>query len=324
MDGEGGERVKFSMSNISFREAVFLSALPYRKALFSSGGWIRDVNPHSKDWNTFLRCFFSLEDITKARKKANSYPSEMSLSLGKWRTPVEYFSFWEDAYPERLRYIYDPPPVLFYGGIPHFSSQNYCLAVVGTRRAHPVSRLAISHFLSTIKDSSLVIISGFALGVDAIAHHIAIQKALPNIAVLGAGLFHAGPQRNLYLLEMAQKKQLPFCLLSEFSPLERAQPYYFPRRNRIIAGLSDTVLVIQAPLKSGALITASYALEEGRNLIFFDDEIFDDYPNSNAGARIFLQEGAEKFSFNQTQRKSLLSFLRNSFERINFQEDFDY
>lgn len=134
------------------------------------------------------------------------------------------------------------------------------------------------------------IISGFARGIDRAAHLAAFARCLPTVAVLGAGLACAGPRGNLDLLHHARRDRLPLLLLSEFPPSTPAFAAHFPRRNRIIAGLCEQLAVFQAPRRSGALISASFALEEGRDVLAFDHPALPSAAND--GCRILLDEGA--------------------------------
>ena len=126
-----------------------------------------------------------------------------------------------------------------------------------------------------------------------------------GIGVLGSGLLYASPRTNLFIIKEAVKKNVPFALLSEFPPKMRPCPYNFPRRNRIISGMSSVVHLIQTPLKSGALITARYAIEEGRDLKVFDHDVFDASPGSNEGGRWLIENGAEKIILAELEKQIL-------------------
>ena len=304
-------------SDLSFKEAVFLSKLPYRQSFYRRGGWQQSKGPGSPEWDSFLKEFFLARELRKAREEAQAYPKEMKLKLEGLLFPVKTLSFWHSAYPHPLAHIYDPPPVLFLWGAPCLDYGEY-LAVVGTRRANPLCKRAVHLFLEkkkreflqktsiaspTTPKEGLCIVSGLANGVDTLAHQSALAQGLGNIAVLGAGFFHAGPRANLGMIREADKKGLPFTLLSEFSPKTAGYSAHFPRRNRIIAGLCSTLALIQAPRRSGALITARYAIEEGRELLVFDHPFFDSLPASNYGGRRLLEAGAEKIVLAELETK---------------------
>ena len=297
-------------AGISFREALFLANLPYRRSFYAEGGWRRTGGPGSAEWNSFLKSFFLAAELKKAREEAQDYPDNLNLKLAGRFSPITVLSFWDANYPQSLSHIYDPPPVLFCWGDPCFHYTHY-LGVVGTRRASPLCETVVQLFLKQIKQEfteyaskeELVIVSGLANGVDNLTHRAAIAQELGGIAVLGSGLFYASPRRNLAIIQEAYKKGVAFSLLSEFSPRTPAYPYHFPRRNRIIAGLSRAVALIQAPKKSGALITARYALEEGRDILVFDHSLFDSPQGSNEGGRWLLENGAEKIILPELESK---------------------
>lgn len=190
------------------------------------------------------------------------------------------------------------------------------LAIVGTRHAHPFAGEAVQAYIQEIAAARLpvgqvpaagsarrgprvnqarplsAIVSGFARGIDRRAHEAAIDCGLPGVAVLGAGLLHAGPAMNLDLPDRARAKAAPFAFVSEFPPHAPARAAHFPRRNRIIAGLVQRVAVLQAPLKSGAMITARFALDEGRDVLAFDHEVLRAAGAGNDGGRQLLESGA--------------------------------
>ena len=274
---------------LSFQEAVFLASLPYRQSFYSHGAWRESKGPGSPEWNSLLKEFFLPAELKKAKEEAESYPAKgLYLRYARSSFPISALSFWDKSYPEALAHIYDPPLILFCWGAPCFQHKEY-LAIVGTRRASPICKSAVHFFLERKKKEflakapsptppsykeNLCIVSGLANGVDTLAHREAMEQGLSNIAVLGSGFFYTGPRSNLWMIREAEKKGLPFSLLSEFSPKKPGYPSHFPRRNRIIAGLSSSLALIQAPKKSGALITARYAIEEGRELFVFDHPPF--------------------------------------------------
>ena len=302
------------MSNISISEAVFLASLPLKRSIFAYGGWQCTAGPGSADWQSFLRDFFLPAELKKARKEASSYPSHLKLSLVSHLLPVTAICFWDSEYPSALAASYDPPAVLFVWGNRWTDYENY-LAMVGTRAAsslcEPVALGFIKqkkHELASKKSTraqQLCIVSGLAYGVDRVCHLAAISQQLPGIAVLGSGLQHASPKHNLDIIRKAFTQDLPFTLLSEFAPYQQARPAHFPRRNRIISALCSATVVLQAPIRSGALITARYALEEGREVLVFDHPVFDVKPGCNDGARKLLESGAERIIIPELEEKIL-------------------
>lgn len=171
--------------------------------------------------------------------------------------------YWDAAYPPQLREIYDPPIVLFYRGrLPDNTSP--LVAVVGTRRPSGAARAAAYRMGYDLAELGLNTVSGLALGIDAEAHRGTLDAGGLTVAVLGNGVDTLFPRANAGLgVRILRQGGL---LVSEYPPGTEPRPYYFPARNRIISGLCRSILVVQAPERSGALITADYALEQGRDL----------------------------------------------------------
>lgn len=273
-------------------EALFVSLLPYRRRLYRDGGW--RYGPHSNDWKYFLALYYTAAEINKARQQ--TAPALNSAAGVPYRT----LSIWDEHYPADLRQVYDPPPILFLRGDPLPSAGEW-LAIVGTRNPAPIVRAAVHAYVGQLPGCP-TIVSGFARGVDREAHLAAIQRGLHTVAVLGSGLNQIGPRSNLDLLTMAHRSGAAFSILTEFPPHIVARPHTFPRRNRIIAGLISRVAVMQAPQKSGALITARYALEEGRDVCVYDHPLLAG-TGFNEGARKLLQDGAQLVELPQLDQR---------------------
>ena len=175
-------------------------------------------------------------------------------------------------YPESLRKIPDAPKILYYRG--NFVAQESRFAVVGTRRPSPYGQQVTLQLAGELADAGLTIISGMAPGIDTFAHKICVEKGQRTIAVLGTGLDEKSiyPQQNIPL----SKKIIETggCLISELPPDSHGSKFTFPRRNRIIAGLSLGVLVVEAKEKSGSLITAQYAKEQKKEIFAVPGSIF--------------------------------------------------
>ena len=169
----------------------------------------------------------------------------------------------DSEYPSLLKEISDPPLILYVRGEVSALSQIQ-LAIVGSRNPSPAGSANAQHFAFHLAQAGFAITSGLALGVDAAGHRGALSAKGVTIGVLGTGLQQIYPTSHRALAE--EICQSGGALISEF-PLEtKALPHHFPRRNRIIAGLSQGVLVVEAALKSGSLITARHALEQGREV----------------------------------------------------------
>jgi DNA processing protein len=191
----------------------------------------------------------------------------------------------DEFYPPLLKEIYAPPPVLFVkGNIECF--KNHACAVVGTRRPSQYGINATSYIVKQLVENKITIVSGLAIGIDTIAHKTCIENNGSTIAVLGCGIDTIYPSVNRHLAEKILEKGV---LVSEFNPSAPVETYNFPRRNRIISGLSAGVLVVEAPLKSGSLITANYALQQGRDVFAVPGSIFS---QTSIGTFNLLKAGA--------------------------------
>lgn len=178
---------------------------------------------------------------------------------------------WLDAdYPARLRDIPQSPPVLFIRGTGQPEYER-AVAVVGTRHVTPYGRQAAELFCEALVAAGVAIVSGLARGVDSVAHRVAVEAGGPTVAVLAGGIDQVYPRENSSL---AARVQANGCLVSEYPPGIPARPDYFPRRNRILSGLAQATLVIEAGEGSGALHTANWAFEQGREVYAVPGSIF--------------------------------------------------
>jgi DNA processing protein len=168
----------------------------------------------------------------------------------------------DERYPPLLRAIHDPPPLLYVRGDPAVLQEPQ-LAVVGSRRASPAG-LRVAQVLSgQVARAGLHICSGLALGIDGAAHRGALEAGGKSAAVMATGIDTVYPRRHLALAAQLERAG---CLVTEFPPGTPPLRQNFPKRNRIISGLSLGVLVVEAALPSGSLITAAAALEQGREV----------------------------------------------------------
>jgi DNA processing protein len=238
--------------------------------------------------------------------------------------PKRYILHWGDLhYPVLLREISSPPLILFIKGELSLLQQQ-SLAIVGARNPTHTG-LEIAHQLAKeLTDLGFVIISGLAMGIDGAAHQGALLSKGVTVAVLGSGLEHIYPACHQTLaMDILEKGGV---LISEFFPYSSPKAEYFPRRNRIISGMSLGVIVVEATLRSGSLITAGYALEQGREVFAVPGSIRN--PLSQ-GCHALLKEGAtlvescvdiiHELSFLSEQRSSCTNkaVLIKSFEPEN-------
>lgn len=200
---------------------------------------------------------------------------------------VKIITLADASYPELLRNINKPPLGLYILGS-ELDLGNLPLAIVGTRRAGSYGLKTAQQFASTLAKLGITIVSGLALGIDQAAHHGAVEIKGKTIAVIGSGIDLALNSANHNLIEKILENG--GAIVSEFALGTPAMPYHFPLRNRIIAGLTYGTIVIEAPIDSGALITARLALENNREVFVVPGEI----TNRNfQGSHQLLRQGAK-------------------------------
>jgi DNA processing protein len=194
---------------------------------------------------------------------------------------------WRDTgYPQRLKEIYDYPPLLYVKGS-LLPEDEWCLAVVGTRRATAYGKQVTEEIVSDLARSRITTTSGLARGIDSVAHHATLAAGGRSIAVFACGIDTVYPGENTAL---ARRIEQQGALISEYPLGTRLRPEYFPRRNRILSGMSLGVLVIEAGATSGALITANLALEQNREVLAVPGSILSP---ASQGTNRLIQEGAK-------------------------------
>ena len=193
----------------------------------------------------------------------------------------------DDDYPDCFYKLACPPLVLYYYGDISFLKKT-CIGVVGSRLACDYALKATQRLVDEKKREN-VIVSGLAKGVDAAAHHTALDNK--TIAILGSGIDRIYPLCNKYLYEKIKKDHL---VISEYPGLCKPFAYHFPWRNRLIAALSQNLYVMQASLKSGTLTTVNYALELDHSVYALP---YDAFSKEGEGTNLLIQEGAELITF---------------------------
>ncbi len=193
---------------------------------------------------------------------------------------------WNDsAYPPRLREVFELPPVLYVKG--DWRPDEWNVAVVGTRRPTPYGRQAAELLSGDLARNGITVVSGLARGIDAAAHRAALAQGGRTIAVLASGLDIIYPPEHTRLAAEIVERG---ALISDYPPGTQPRPDYFPRRNRILSGISLGVLVVEAGPGSGALHTANWALEQGRDVFAVPGSIFSAMSQSS---NALIREGAK-------------------------------
>ncbi|HKI83118.1 MAG TPA: DNA-processing protein DprA [Candidatus Krumholzibacteria bacterium] len=192
----------------------------------------------------------------------------------------------QSEYPRTLLNLHQPPPALFVRGNPQLLREEEKVAVVGTRRASPDAKAAASRLGRALAMAKLPVVSGLARGVDRFAHEGCLAGNGRPVAVLGTGFDEAYPPAHAELQEEVARRG---CLVSEYPPGTGARPWHFVARNRLIAALASLVVVVEAGKRSGALITAEFANELGREVMAFPGSAEDP---AYEGCLALLKDGA--------------------------------
>ncbi|MDP3143088.1 MAG: DNA-processing protein DprA, partial [Candidatus Omnitrophota bacterium] len=225
------------------------------------------------------------DSLAKKITECKSSNIDRELDLIK-KHQVKIISFKDKDYPQNLKTIYDPPMVLYLKGS-LLSGDNQAVAIVGSRRASFYGISCAEKFGRELAELGITVVSGMARGIDTASHRSALKARGRTIAVLGNGLSNVYPPENKDLFnEIADNG----AVISEFSMQVEPLAYNFPRRNRIISGLSLGVVVVEAARNSGALITAHAALEQGREVFAVPGKV--DSANSK-GVNELIKQGAK-------------------------------
>ena len=226
--------------------------------------------------------------VSKCKNPTFFIENYKQLDLKKLRQEFKKFpvlSILDSNYPLELKEIYNPPVLLFYQGNIELLSKPK-LAVVGARQASQIGCQSVKKIIKET-NNQFVIVSGLARGIDTAAHVSALKNGGSSIAVIGSGLDVYYPTENKKLQEYMSYNHL---VLSEYFTGEQPLKFHFPERNRIIAGLCQGIVVAEAKMRSGSLITCERALEEGREVFAIPGNIID---GKSDGCHHLIQEGAK-------------------------------
>jgi len=220
---------------------------------------------------------FAMKDLKKA-EKAKKFIKEHHIVL---------ISIQDEGYPKKLKTIYDPPVLLYALGDITLLQRDLTIAMVGSRKASMNALQEATKFGTSLSKMGITIVSGLAAGIDGASHEGAINYLGSTIAVIGTGINRCYPRSNSKIYQKIAQKGL---ILSEYFLDEPPLAFHFPQRNRIISGLSDGLLVVEAREKSGALITAKMALEQGRTVYVIPQNI--ETPSAR-GSNQLMKDGAK-------------------------------
>lgn len=219
-----------------------------------------------------------------AQVRANVNLDEIMAQADK--AGIRILTWQDDEYPAHLKEIDQPPPVLYLRG-EITPEDSWAVAIVGTRAVTPYGRQVTDELATTLVQHGVTIVSGLARGVDAVAHSAALKAGGRTLAVLGSGVDKIYPPEHR---QMAEKISSSGAVISDYAPGTPPESANFPPRNRIISGLSMAIVVVEAGDTSGALITAEFAAEQGRDVFAIPGSI---YAPQSKGTNRLLRNGAK-------------------------------
>ncbi len=208
--------------------------------------------------------------------------------IDKYQVQVLFIT--DKQYPKRLLHCYDPPSLLYYHGNADLN-QARIISIIGTRNHTGYGKQVTEDLVNGLQTQNVLIVSGLAFGIDAIAHKTALQYAIPTIGVLAHGLDILYPSQHRAL---AKDMLLQGGLLTEFGMCTQPDKHNFPKRNRIVAGMSDATIVIETAVKGGSMITAELAHNYNRDLFAVPGKVTD--PKSSGCLRLIQQNKATLFT----------------------------
>ena len=233
-----------------------------------------------------------------------------------------YFTIEDDIYPQCLKEISNPPLKLYYKGNLDLLKEERLIAVVGTRNPSSYGKLCCEYMVKKMSRANITIVSGFAKGIDSIAHKTSLLTDGKTIAVIASGLDIVYPASNLSLYREIEEKGL---ILSEYEAGVKPFKSNFPQRNRIIAGLSKGTIVVESKDRGGSLITADLALEFNRDVYAVPGDVFSEYSkgcnnlirDARAKSLSNINELLEDYSWNIEEKNENNKYTKNQLLILN-------
>ena len=233
-----------------------------------------------------------------------------------------YFTIKDDIYPQYLKEISNPPLKLYYKGNLNLLKEERLIAVVGTRNPSSYGKLSCEYMVKKMTEANIIIVSGFAKGIDSIAHRTSLLTGGKTIAVIASGLDIVYPASNLSLYREIEEKGL---ILSEYEAGVKPFKSNFPQRNRIIAGLSKGTIIVESKDRGGSLITANLALEFNRDVYAVPGDIFSEYSkgcnnlirDSKAKSLSNINELLEDYSWKIEEKNDNNKYTQNQLLILN-------
>ena len=243
----------------------------------------------------------------------------------------DFITINDDIYPECLKEISDPPEKLYYKGNLELLKSERMIAVVGTRNPSSYGKLCCEYMIKKMSKADITIVSGFAKGIDSIAHKTSLITGTKTIAVIASGLDIVYPASNLSLYREIEEKGL---ILTEYETGTKPFKGNFPQRNRIIAGLSKGVIVVESKDRGGSLITADLALEYNRDVYAVPGDIFSEYSkgcnnlirDAKAKSLSNIKELLEDYNWENKEEAKSIKFTKNQqliLDSLSTEKSFD-
>ena len=298
--------------------------MSYKKARFilDNFGDLEEFLDNIQSYRDILSKCFGNEEIHELFKNRNlNYVEKVIVNYDKLGIVV--VTLRSDAYPKLLLEI-DSAPIILYckGNISLLNSE--CLGVVGTRRATKYGKDICNKFVKDIATEKITIVSGLAEGIDTCAHKACLEVGGKTIAVLGGGLLNIYPTSNIALAEEIVDKG--GLLISEYKPSEQSLTYHFPIRNRIIAGLSRGIFVVEATEKSGSMHTKNYSIDYNREVFILPGRVNDIY---SLGCNKCIQNGQGRIVLSSSDiiecfGKNVQNFNKEEVVQLTYEEQLIY